>query len=677
MTTLRRILLATAQEGPEIGPKDKAATAQAELVEKAIAEENTRQATEAKKRERPVGPPKNSGEDVLEQGENPIKRGRTEQVGQPGESKMTGQVEVLKNEDTGNVPQLQESPSKVPESSAAPIPQLPPLKKVKEEEEKAVDSAVPNLEQAPPQDQTPLPDGPPPAPPQEDVKPSGEVSKKRPRDAEINEDSNSDLLKALRPPPRNASKKYSSKLEDITAAQTEELAEGNDSNKNINTGSAVAPGAVEEAVTWVQCERCQKWRDLPTSTSNDLPQHWFCSMNTWEPFYATCEAPQKDTNEAEEGGQTLQEAKTSKTRKLARLDVDKASLGGSVQTNEGKTKGLSPASAGSGRQSSAGPEGKTGTGVRRGTKKGSGNAAKVSRKQGRAAAQAGKNGNLRPSIGNMMSNSIPKKKEWNWVLCETCQQWRKLPPEVDVNRLPEKWYCHMNEWDKQRASCSAPQEADDATVGAEAAGAVETKNAVVKLPEGVNLYGGQFFPLKGRKHAPTNYRELIVNHYRHFKHYDATANAFLNARYMNSSLFVPRGTLKGKGVRKSAYEKGLIPPIPTDISLSRRRNKGISQTAVQEHSTFRKIFNLSRVPSKQRNQGKSKKLSHVETSQENDDVEGTANPQKGNSDDGANPERALDFIKDDTPQLPRALLKLTKPWRRTGGWTGEENYYCN
>ncbi|KAJ8761370.1 hypothetical protein K2173_001500 [Erythroxylum novogranatense] len=42
-----------------------------------------------------------------------------------------------------------------------------------------------------------------------------------------------------------------------------------------------------------------------------------------------------------------------------------------------------------------------------------------------------------------------------WVQCEDCLKWRKLP----VNALlPFKWTCSDNPWDSERSSCSAPQE---------------------------------------------------------------------------------------------------------------------------------------------------------------------------------------------------------------------------
>ncbi|EEF40926.1 transcription factor, putative [Ricinus communis] len=42
-----------------------------------------------------------------------------------------------------------------------------------------------------------------------------------------------------------------------------------------------------------------------------------------------------------------------------------------------------------------------------------------------------------------------------WVQCEDCFKWRKLPANAD---LPSKWTCTGNSWDPERSLCSATQE---------------------------------------------------------------------------------------------------------------------------------------------------------------------------------------------------------------------------
>jgi len=44
-----------------------------------------------------------------------------------------------------------------------------------------------------------------------------------------------------------------------------------------------------------------------------------------------------------------------------------------------------------------------------------------------------------------------------WVQCDKCDKWRMLPPEADVDNLPEKWFCEMNLFDLARSKCTAKE----------------------------------------------------------------------------------------------------------------------------------------------------------------------------------------------------------------------------
>ncbi|CAE7590028.1 MORC4, partial [Symbiodinium microadriaticum] len=51
---------------------------------------------------------------------------------------------------------------------------------------------------------------------------------------------------------------------------------------------------VVENVTWVQCNKCSKWRKVPGRINQkDLPDVWYCVMNTWAPEYARCSAKEE------------------------------------------------------------------------------------------------------------------------------------------------------------------------------------------------------------------------------------------------------------------------------------------------------------------------------------------------------------------------------------------------
>ena len=49
----------------------------------------------------------------------------------------------------------------------------------------------------------------------------------------------------------------------------------------------------------------------------------------------------------------------------------------------------------------------------------------------------------------------------SWVQCDRCDKWRMLPPEADnIDNLPEKWFCELNELDPERSTCDAAERDD-------------------------------------------------------------------------------------------------------------------------------------------------------------------------------------------------------------------------
>ncbi|XP_072253030.1 MORC family CW-type zinc finger protein 3a [Leuresthes tenuis] len=63
------------------------------------------------------------------------------------------------------------------------------------------------------------------------------------------------------------------------------------------------------------------------------------------------------------------------------------------------------------------------------------------------------------------TNTIPvedivKRPDQNWVQCDDCLSWRKLPDGIDINKLPDKWFCRMNP-DPQYRSCQVQEERED------------------------------------------------------------------------------------------------------------------------------------------------------------------------------------------------------------------------
>ncbi|XP_061697789.1 MORC family CW-type zinc finger protein 3a isoform X2 [Syngnathoides biaculeatus] len=57
-------------------------------------------------------------------------------------------------------------------------------------------------------------------------------------------------------------------------------------------------------------------------------------------------------------------------------------------------------------------------------------------------------------------DDISKRPDQNWVMCDLCRKWRKLPDGIDCSRLPDNWFCHMNP-DPQFRNCKVEEEAQD------------------------------------------------------------------------------------------------------------------------------------------------------------------------------------------------------------------------
>jgi hypothetical protein len=77
------------------------------------------------------------------------------------------------------------------------------------------------------------------------------------------------------------------------------------------------------------------------------------------------------------------------------------------------------------------------------------------------------------AVGDQLLSSVdegrPAEAVSNWVQCENpdCQKWRKVPWHVDIDMLPEQFYCKDNLWNPNSASCDAPEDVWDQTTDAQ------------------------------------------------------------------------------------------------------------------------------------------------------------------------------------------------------------------
>jgi hypothetical protein len=159
--------------------------------------------------------------------------------------------------------------------------------------------------------------------------------------------------------------------------------------------------------TWVQCDRCKKWRRLRgvvDAKKLNLPTKWYCSMNKNDPERSKCTAPEEEYDSALHTAPET--AADQRTRVHLRVWARR------LQCNEAY-------------------EAKLPTMTRQKKK----------------------------------STSSSAKEPYEWIRCcnPSCGKWRAILKFMDKQAIMDgckngEWYCVQNTWDEKMASCAAPQE---------------------------------------------------------------------------------------------------------------------------------------------------------------------------------------------------------------------------
>ncbi|CAB9503547.1 CW-type Zinc Finger [Seminavis robusta] len=118
-----------------------------------------------------------------------------------------------------------------------------------------------------------------------------------------------------------------------------------------------------------------------------------------------------------------------------------------------------------------------------------------------------------------------------WVQCEKCDKWRKLPSEISADELPDVWYCSMNTWNPQSASCSAAEDS------------LENQQDVVPTTTGgSNLSYRNLIFGSGRKvNRPVSERTRAAESI-FATPIEDSETGYPTVKYANSSAFAPRGS---------------------------------------------------------------------------------------------------------------------------------------
>eukprot|EP00980_Cylindrotheca_fusiformis_P001626 scaffold368_cov125-Cylindrotheca_fusiformis.AAC.4 len=259
-----------------------------------------------------------------------------------------------------------------------------------------------------------------------------------------------------------------------------------------------AEGSDEDDRQWVQCDKCKKWRILPSRVqAASLPDKWFCNLNTYDPKHNDCSAPEQTVKQvAKEWRRARKRVKQQRLEQAAldsrqddstKEDSSKAKGAKSSVSSpkppkvvvagrkgDNATKRSSPVeSIGSAPTSEVTPD--PPKGKKRGRKpKKEKEEMKVSevgkavdpateitpKKPGRKRGRPARNASNEST--RVTSNEKKDDDNVEWVQCEKCEKWRKLPPYMSADELPDVWYCSMNTWNPEGASCETAEEKADA-----------------------------------------------------------------------------------------------------------------------------------------------------------------------------------------------------------------------
>ena len=222
---------------------------------------------------------------------------------------------------------------------------------------------------------------------------------------------------------------------------------------------------------WVLCENCEKWRLIPSV--KDLPEKWYCKMNLTDPKRNFCEAAEQTPEEVEKERKKAKKAaarKLGRSRSLSPANATPKKMGTSQKTNKDRDsdqdKRESPSIEKSIGNSESGDDSQSG-----GMKKkrissqtsfnedaSSENEASTPQPR-RGVGRRGRRSNEEKGDGRGKRGKKQKEKEQDeWVQCNKCDKWRRLPRHIPAESMPDKWFCSMNTWDPRSASCAVMED---------------------------------------------------------------------------------------------------------------------------------------------------------------------------------------------------------------------------
>eukprot|EP00549_Striatella_unipunctata_P022103 CAMPEP_0118689484 /NCGR_PEP_ID=MMETSP0800-20121206/9518_1 /TAXON_ID=210618 ORGANISM="Striatella unipunctata, Strain CCMP2910" /NCGR_SAMPLE_ID=MMETSP0800 /ASSEMBLY_ACC=CAM_ASM_000638 /LENGTH=1395 /DNA_ID=CAMNT_0006586893 /DNA_START=212 /DNA_END=4399 /DNA_ORIENTATION=- len=332
---------------------------------------------------------------------------------------------------------------------------------------------------------------------------------------------------------------------------------------------------------WVQCEKCEKWRVIPASIDDsDLPDQWFCEMNIYDPKRNFCEAPEQTEERCKKKGK----AKRARQKRLreqqalgrpsreslrqGRESVTQDSTSASFEDDDSQS--VSRSIDNPKRLNSAYPQVKKGNTKSHRTDTeiddvGHGNCVEpqenntpeVNRSDDivpdsvvpplkvRPGRRPGRPPRANRDIDRNVDKGEAKKQgaSQEWVQCEKCSKWRRLPADVSADDLPDVWYCTMNTWDPNTANCEAEEDKEEVHTAAKEISSVSNNNHIANSSK-LSYYNLLFGT--GKKHNRPGSERTRVSESLFADHTAVEQGCNPTLRYANSSAYIPRGSYNAK-----------------------------------------------------------------------------------------------------------------------------------
>ena len=316
----------------------------------------------------------------------------------------------------------------------------------------------------------------------------------------------------------------------------------------------------KEEDPWVQCDRCHKWRHLPATVNlGSLPEHWFCEMNTYDAKRNNCEASEQTPKEV------AKEKKRMKKLALKKLQIEEAqAAAAAAEDDAAKHKGKKRVRRASSPKNYNEEKETEFVVTEDKASESGGDSPKpdhLKKKRGRPRNADKEKDNKTTTTKSSRKGSDEPKQEW--VQCEKCEKWRRLPPRISAADLPDVWYCAMNTWDINMATCTAVEDKHELSPSRPA-----QYNEQSQIPTGFS---------SGSK---LSYRNLIFGNGRLKKSISermrAQESLFSSQREEEADMSMPpivmyanSNVFYNKSIRKSnSYESDGAPPQPSILEIA-------------------------------------------------------------------------------------------------------------